>query len=82
MASKAIINYAIARGISLNAVGDTLKIELTENIYVEYFKCRGAGHCFKSASNSFKAEVKEELPGWIQNDKQLKAVVNFLSSCN
>ncbi|MFQ1831812.1 hypothetical protein ACK362_17695 [Aeromonas veronii] len=82
MASQKIIAFAKAKGFSIEVKDSIMAIYKVSNaaFVVEYFKCKGAGYSFKGVSAGVGADLKEELPGWIDSDRKLKETINFLAS--
>ncbi|MEB8287708.1 hypothetical protein OKT24_18290 [Aeromonas veronii] len=82
MASQKIIAFAKAKGFNIEVKDSIMAIYKISSaaLIVEYIKCKGAGYTFKGVGAGVGADLKEELPGWIDSERKLKETINFLAS--
>ena len=80
--SKTTINFAEARNIEL-VIDETLvcfySMEEDSEPMFMYSVNEDNGELFFKCNIWLSQEVKEELPHWISNEKQLRQVINFVS---
>lgn len=82
--NKSILNYAVARGIELEVDKDSEAVlfwEAGEDMewMFSYGIGYGDGSLIWRGNIYLPDSIKEELPGWIDTDKKLKAVIDFIS---
>jgi len=80
--SKTTINYAEARNIELVIDADLVSFYNTEDDgepMMTYSVNEETGEMFFKTNIWLNQEVKEELPNWINSEKQLRQVIQFVS---
>lgn len=83
--SKSIVNFAERRNIFLNTFKEGTKSTLcfyesdNDNEWMFSYTCNEDGTLTWNGNIYLSQSIKEELPATIFNEKQLKAVIDFVS---